>query len=138
MKQCPKCGMTVDAHSECPVCGCDLTDLPYDAGEYETYRLNRFFLLFLFKRQKFALFCTALVLVIVLAMNPFYPYALLSIGLLVAMWFESLFKNRAIRLFNLFRDEDFYDQDHLETLHTLRVYSFGVLAVLWAVVFLFL
>lgn len=134
MKQCPKCGMTMDAHSECPACGCDLTNEPYGTGKYEKYRLNRYFLLFLFRRQKFALFCTVIVLVAVFATNSFNPYALFSVGLLVAMWFETLFKNLAIRLFNLFCDEDFYDQDHLETLHAIRVYVFGVLAVVWAVV----
>ena len=29
MKQCPNCKMTVDAYSECPICGADITKEPH-------------------------------------------------------------------------------------------------------------
>ena len=134
MKQCPKCGMTVDAHSECPVCACELTDEPYSTDRYEKYRLNKYFPLFLIKHQKFPLLCTAVTVVAVFATGKYNPFALISVALLVALWFESLYKNRAIRLFNLFRDEDFYDQDYLETVQKIRIYITGVLAMAWAVI----
>ena len=134
MKQCPRCGMTVDAHSECPACACELTNEPYSSDRYEKYRLNKYFPLFLLKRQKFALFCTAVVLVAVFATEKYNPFALVSVALLVSLWFESLYKNRAMRLFNLFRDEDFYDQDYLETVQKIRIYITGVLAMAWAVI----
>lgn len=70
----------------------------------------------------------------VFATEKYNPFALVSVALLVSLWFESLYKNRAMRLFNLFRDEDFYDQDYLETVQKIRIYITGILAMAWAVI----
>ena len=73
-------------------------------------------------------------MVAVFATEKYNPFALVSVALLVSLWFESLYKNRAMRLFNLFRDEDFYDQDYLETVQKIRIYITGILAMAWAVI----
>ena len=63
MKKCPKCQMTIDAHSECPVCKQHLCDVEYVINcKGERYKLNKYFLPYFLKKCVFALICTAIVL----------------------------------------------------------------------------
>lgn len=62
LKDCPKCGMTVAAHCECPVCKADITDLPYSESRGERYRFNKYFWPYFFKKCWFFLFCFAAVI----------------------------------------------------------------------------
>lgn len=66
MKDCPRCRMTVDAHSECPICKADLVGVPYSDCERERYRLNRYLIPVLLKRGWVPLLASAVILLRVL------------------------------------------------------------------------
>ncbi len=94
MKECCKCGMTVAAHSECPVCKTDLTDIPYSDSKGEKYKLNKFFIPYFMRRCKFFICCCVLILLKILFFNiKFNLYVLITILLLMTLA-ESLFPER--------------------------------------------
>lgn len=53
VKQCPNCKMTVDAYSECPICGADITKEPHTEDGVERYVINKHFFKFLIKNINF-------------------------------------------------------------------------------------
>lgn len=129
MKKCSNCKMTVDTYCACPVCNYDLKDTPEDTAEFEKYRFNKYFLIYLLKSHKFSLFCTIATVVTIFATKAFHYFELISLGLIVYMWFEALYKNRVFKLFG-----SKYTDDFLESTHRFSVYSTGILAVAAAVI----
>ena len=57
MKTCPKCHFTLDAHCECPVCRTDITNVPYSQSSGESYAMNKYLIIYIFKYAKFLLLC---------------------------------------------------------------------------------
>lgn len=95
MKTCNKCGMTMAAHSECPVCKNDLTNTPYSDSKGEIYKLNKFFIPYFFKTCIFFICCCVLILLkIVLFGIELNWYILFTVLLLLETLAESLFPER--------------------------------------------
>ena len=63
MKVCPKCKMTVDANTACPICHTTITYEPDCDSDREKYILNRYFLWYMLKQTWFSLLCLLIVAV---------------------------------------------------------------------------
>ena len=95
MKTCPKCGMTVNAHCECPVCKTDLTNIPYSNSKGEIYKLNKFFIPYFMRKCKFFISCCVIILLKIAFFDiKLNLYILLTILLLLTTLAESLFPER--------------------------------------------
>lgn len=95
MKKCPKCGMTINAHSECPACRMDLTTIPYSDSKGERYKFNKFFFRYFMKKCKFFICCSMLILLKIAFFDvKLNIYILLTILLLLMVLAESLFPER--------------------------------------------
>lgn len=110
MKHCPRCQMTVDAHSECPVCKADLTDVAYRERSGETYKLNRWFVGYFIRKNVFFLCCVALIVLKVICFGAtINGYLLLTAVLLLWMVAESLFPERLKQLVDWRYTESFLE-----------------------------
>ncbi len=95
MKECLKCGMTVNAHCECPACKNDLTTTPYSDSIGERYKLNKFFFRYCMKKCKFFVCCCVLILLKIVFFDiKLNLCTLSSILLLLMVLAESLFPER--------------------------------------------
>ena len=95
MKECPKCGMTINAHCECPACRMDLTTIPYSDSKGERYKFNKFFFRYCMKKCKFFICCSMLILLKIAFFDvKLNIYILLTILLLLMVLAESLFPER--------------------------------------------
>lgn len=128
MKKCPNCHMIVDTHNECPVCEYDLVNEPQSDLQFEKYRLNKYFVTYLLKKHKFALFCTAVVLVsFVTVLKSFSYWQIISIFLILITWYESLYKKRSFQIFS-----NIYSDAYLELTNKITIYASGILAIILA------
>lgn len=128
MKKCPNCDMTVDAYSECPICGGDLMNTPQSEVEIEKYRLNKWFFMYLIKRHKLSLMCTIVVLFrIFLSITTCGYWQGLSVLLIVIMWIEALYKNFVYKMLN-----NIYSDTYLETTNKITLYACGIFAIVLA------
>jgi len=127
MKKCPNCHMTVDAHSECPICYSEITKEPENRAQIEKYRINKYFFIHL-KKHTFSLLCTTTVLIaIFVSIKSFDYWQIVSIFLTVIMWIEALYKNLVFKIFN-----SIYSYEYLEATHKITIYICGVLAIIAA------
>ncbi len=126
MKKCTQCKSVVDALSECPVCGQNITNVENQEQLGESYVLNKYFLLYLIKKQWFLVIC--LIISVVKLCFSFGQISLISIILAVLFFTiafaKSLFKNRIDKIFS-FK----YSEDYLEFMHNIIVYSSAFLGV---------
>ena len=128
MKKCPNCGMTIDAHSECSVCGNNIVNEPQSNSEIEKYRLNKWFLIYLLKNHKIPLICTLIVLYALLAVIEFWGYwQILSLLLIVIMWLEALYKKFFYKIFN-----SVYTDLYIELTSKITMYACGIFAIVLA------
>lgn len=128
MKKCPKCHMIVDAYSECPVCGNNLTNEPTEDTDIERYVINKYFLTYLVRKHLFSVIVTIVVLLqIILSIKSFGYWQVISIISCAFMWVEALYKNLVFKMFN-----SFYSDGYLEATHKITVYMCGVLAIIAA------
>ena len=128
MKECRKCHMTVDAHSECPICYNDIANEPESSATTEKYRINKYFFIHLLRNHKFSLVCTILVLIaIFIKIKAFGYWQIISIILDVIMWVEALYKNLVYKIFS-----GIYSDRYLEATHKITVYMCGALAAISA------
>lgn len=128
MKKCPKCHMTVDAYNNCPICGNNLTNEPNAETDIESYIINKFFFLYLIKRHFFFVTFTIIALLqIVLTIKSFGFWQIISIFLNVVMWFEVLYKNLVIKIF-----DNIYSSSYLESTHKITIYMCGILSIVTA------
>lgn len=110
LKKCPNCKMTVDGHTECPMCHADLLQEPYVDADNEKYKLNKYFLSHLFKCHKYPIFCALIVIVKTIwsysEFNRFYLIALIfsiySVTLSLYMKKFTLFYEKHIMMFHCF------------------------------------
>ncbi len=128
MKKCPKCHMTVDAYSECPVCGNNLTNEPTADTDIERYAINKYFLTYLVRKHLFSVIVTIVVLLqIILSIKSFGYWQVISIISSVFMWVEALYKNLMVKIFN-----NIYSDNYLERTHKITIYMCGILSVVAA------
>jgi len=119
--------MTVDAHSECPICYSEITKEPENRAQIEKYRINKYFFIHL-KKHTFSLLCTTTVLIaIFVSIKSFDYWQIVSIFLTVIMWIEALYKNLVFKIFN-----SIYSYEYLEATHKITIYICGVLAIIAA------
>lgn len=134
MKQCPKCKMTVDAHSDCPVCNSDLSQVPYAETNSEKYVLNKYFLPYLFKKHKIpavsALLVTVLFLLCVTKLNFLWIIPFVLVGYSV---FSALFFNRITDFFEYLLS-DVYTDDYIERTERVTKYLFAIVGFLFAAI----
>lgn len=125
MKKCPKCHMTVDAYSECPVCGNELTDELITELKTEKYVINKYFFIYLMKKHLFSVILTIIVLLhIVLSIKSLGYWQLISILLISIMWIGALYKNVINKIFS-----SIYSDEYLEATHKITIYACGIFAV---------
>lgn len=95
MKKCNVCRCTVDASSECPICGNTLTYEPPVMEDKEHFDFNKYYLIYLFKNTWFALFCTVIAAVmIILAKTCTVGHLIVGIFLLIATYLFSIFQRK--------------------------------------------
>ncbi len=95
MKTCPTCRMTVNAHSECPMCKTELTDIPYSDRRGEVYKLNRWFWPYFIKTNRWSLASFALVVVKIICFGlTWNGYMLVTALFLLLMVLFALFPER--------------------------------------------
>ena len=125
MKDCPKCKATVETIDSCPVCNYSLINLPDSFRKTEKYKINAFFIKYLFLKHTFALFCTIFTVVFsIFTIKNINFLWLLSLIMLIYMWVESLFKSVLLRFF-----ENFYSEDFLLATHKISIYVSGIAAI---------
>ena len=128
MKKCPKCHITVDAYSECPICGNNLTNEPTADTDIERYVINKYFLTYLVRKHLFSVIVTIVVLLqIILSIKSFGYWQVISIISGAFMWVEALYKNLVFKIFN-----SLYNDGYLEATHKITLYMCGVLAIIAA------
>ena len=128
MKTCPVCKMTVHAHSECPMCGADVTSEPESGRKCERYRLNRYFFAYLFKRKTFAPVVTLCVIAKLTAFGFGSFLDAAALVALLAMWVDALFPSLSQRLLG-----GIYDESHLDFLAKITPPVCGAAAVLFGI-----
>ena len=129
MKTCPNCQMTTDSHSECSVCGYDVTAVSHGERETEKYTLNKEFFKFLFKKQKFPLICIDIaVAAFVLTLQSFDIGVFSALLLSALCLLGSLYKNLFIKL-SLWK----YNEDYAESRYAISVMLDGVVSILFSV-----
>ena len=134
MKTCPNCQMTTDGHSECAVCGYDISNVSYGERQTEKYRLNKVFVKFLFKKQKLPLACIAIAVVGTLFTLPSFNVATFGALLFSTLCLlGSLYKNFFIKL-NLWK----YNEDYAESKQNIIIVIDGVFSILLAALSLFI
>ncbi|MBQ7936354.1 MAG: hypothetical protein IJ333_08460 [Clostridia bacterium] len=120
--------MTVDAYSECPVCGNNLTNESTADTDIERYAINKYFLTYLVRKHLFSVIVTIVVLLrIVLSAKSFGLWQVISIISSVFMWVEALYKNLIVKIFN-----NIYSDKYLESTHKITIYMCGILSVVAA------
>lgn len=99
MKQCPRCKMTTDSHSECPVCNNDISDVEYSKKRWEGYALNKYFLPYFLKKCIIPLCCALFIAgkIIIFGVN-FNYYFIINLVLLLYTFLEYLFPRMMIEL----------------------------------------
>lgn len=128
MKKCPKCHMTVDAYSECPICGNNLTNEPTADTDIERYVINKYFFNYLIRKHLFSVIVSIVVLLqIILSIKSFGYWQVISIILSAFMWLEALYNNLIVKIFN-----NIYSDNYLELTHKITIYMCGILAVVAA------
>ena len=128
MKKCPKCHMTVDAYSECPVCGNNLINEPNAGADIERYVINKYFLIYLVRKHLFSVIVTIVVLLqIILSIKSFGYWQVISIISGAFMWVEALYKNLVVKIFN-----NIYSDNYLELTHKITTYMCGILSAIAA------
>ena len=127
MKVCPTCHMTVDGHSECPVCRAVLTDVPYEENAGERYVLNKYLVPYLLRRQKFPLICgLAVLLRLVTSLSQLNIYALAAVLLTADCFANAFFPNRLAKGFWAWK----YSEDYGELSCRIGKYASGIGAVI--------
>ena len=125
LKDCPKCGMTVAAHCECPLCRTDLTNEPYAETETEKYAFNKYLFVYIIKFAKFLIFCVALCLAAFIIKLPDVSWLyLISLFCLSVCFCETFFSNRFNSMWRAV-----YSENYLEATKRITKYSSGILAV---------
>lgn len=131
MKVCPKCKMTVDAHTDCPVCKNDLTKEPYADAKGESYAFNKYLIPYLFRKHTFSIVCVAAVIVrMILSWSYLNWYCLLSLFCVFLSAFISLFKNRILSM-EMWRFTEIYAEMRI----SIAKYAAGVIGVVISLFF---
>lgn len=126
MKTCPKCKMTSDAHSECPLCRTDITGVPYNESKTEKYAFNKYLLVYVLKFAKFFLFCLlACVTVFIIKLPDVSWLYLISLFCLAVCFCETFYPVKFNSLW-----KTVYSEDYLEITKKLTKYESGILAIL--------
>lgn len=134
MKTCPNCKMTTDSHSHCAVCGYEVAEIPYVESNSEKYVLNKYFWRFLFTKHIFQLVCVIIAIVSAIITLPDINWA--TLGAVVFSVF-SLFTSIYRRLFIHLSSWKF-DEDYLESTHTVMSVASGTLSIFFACISIYL
>lgn len=126
MKTCPKCHFTLDAHCECPVCRTDITNVPYSQSSGESYAMNKYLIIYIFKYAKFLLLCFIFSVAVFLIRLPAVRWSyLLALICLIACFGETFFAQRMNGFW-----QSIYSESYLEATQKITKYLSGILAIL--------
>lgn len=128
MKVCPNCKMTVDAHSECPVCKANITDVEYSEAKRESYKFNKYFFTFLLKKHWFPIICSIIaLLVLVIRFDGFNIKSIFALFCMAESILVSLYRKAFINF-----DSKFYSESYSGLRAVIAIYGCSVAAILLA------
>ena len=131
MKRCPKCHMTLNAHSECPVCRDDITEVSYEQEDCERYELNKYLLLYLIKYSKLFTMCVLACICIFIINFPLIKWIyIIALLCLVICYCETFYPQKANTIL-----KNIYSEDYLEATAKITKYASGVCAVIVMLIF---